>query len=137
MQQGVDSNRPARRPAGRKLLQLVYVSTATRPLSDRDLRAIADIAERNNAERGLTGFVLHQGGFFHCVLEGPSSEVLRRMEVIITDERHRELCILREQETSSRRFANWSFSALPHSASHLTRTQSQNEFLHILSQRLR
>lgn len=137
MPKGVDSNRPVRKPGGRKLLQLVYVSTATRRLTERDLDAIALSSERHNGACSLTGLLLYQGGFFHGILEGAASDVLRRMEAIITDDRHREVRILREQETASRRFSNWSLSALPHSASHLVPLPSQSEFLHILAQRLR
>ncbi|MFO1105562.1 MAG: BLUF domain-containing protein [Amaricoccus sp.] len=135
MQNDPDQEKPPRKPA--KLLQLVYVSTATRRLADCDLHAIAEASRRHNAAAGLTGLLLYQGGFFHGVLEGQASRVLRRMEVIITDERHRELHILREHETRERRFATWTFSALPHSAQHLAPLPSQSEFLHILSNRLR
>lgn len=137
MRNDPDGDRPARRPAGRKLLQLVYVSTATRRLAECDLQSIADASQRRNEAAGLTGLLMYQGGFFHGVLEGPASQILRRMEVIITDDRHRELQILREQDTSARRFASWTFSALPHSAPDHVPLQSQTEFLHILSSRLR
>jgi hypothetical protein len=94
-------------------VQLVYVSTAAAHLTTEELDAITAQSERNNAAGGLTGLLLHQGGHFYGVLEGPRRRVFARMERIITDSRHSRLRILREQSVSFRRFENWSFAVLP------------------------
>jgi Sensors of blue-light using FAD len=121
------------RKSGRKLLQLVYVSTATRPLTPDDLQMIADVSERHNSARWLTGLLIFQDGFFQGVLEGPEPEVLNRMERVITDNRHRAIRILQERDTLTRRFGNWSFALLPLA----TPIQSPGEFVQNFSKRLR
>lgn len=81
-------------------------------LSAADLHAIATKSERNNARRGLTGFLLYGAGRFYGVIEGTRRKVLARMERIATDPRHRRLVIISENSIQSRRFAGWSFSNL-------------------------
>jgi hypothetical protein len=94
-------------------VQLVYVSSAAPGLTAADLEAIANASRARNAAGGLTGLLLHQGNSFYGVLEGPRPRVFRRMEAIITDRRHAGVRILREERVAVRRFANWSFGALP------------------------
>ncbi|TPE50413.1 BLUF domain-containing protein [Amaricoccus solimangrovi] len=104
----------ARNPrATRPVLRLTYVSRASRPLDPEELAAIGRAGERRNAPLELTGMLMHRGGRFFAVLEGPEPAVLGRMEVIITDPRHRDLRILSEQRVPTRRFENWTFAALP------------------------
>jgi hypothetical protein len=99
--------------APRDLVRLDYISAASGPLAPADLAAIEAAGLRNNAARGLTGLLLFGGGRFYGLLEGPQRRVFARMERIITDPRHRSLCILREDTVSERRFSNWSFSRMP------------------------
>ncbi len=73
---------------------------------------MAEARGRNEAA-GLTGLMLRQGASFCGLLEGPRRRVLRRMEEIVSDPRHRGVHVLREEPVESRRFANWSFAALP------------------------
>ena len=47
------------------------------------------------------------------MLEGPRRRVFARMESIITDPRHRDLRIIREEDIAAQRFANWSFGRIP------------------------
>ena len=56
-----------------------------------------------------------QGGRFHGVLEGPQRVLFNRMEAIVTDSRHRNLVVVREDAVTQRRFQNWSFGSLPDS----------------------
>lgn len=96
-----------------EIVQLVYVSTASETLCPADLDAIADVSRRRNGRAGLTGFLLHQGPRFYGVLEGPTRALFARMEVIVTDPRHRNVVVLREDTITERRFRNWSFGMLP------------------------
>lgn len=116
-------------------MQLVYVSFAAPGLTPDDLEAIAASARARNAAAGLTGLLLHQGGSFYGVLEGPRTRVFRRMEAIITDRRHSGVRILREERVAARRFANWSFGALPGAARPDIRDASE-EFIWSLARRL-
>jgi hypothetical protein len=124
---------PERRP---DLIRLVYVSLATRPLSAEDLFAIAERSERNNLAASITGLLITQGPYFYGVMEGARRRVLARMEIIITDDRHHSLRILREEAVAERRFANWSFGSLPEGAPRLPDNVQGGGFIIDLSQRL-
>ena len=97
----------------RNLIQLVYASVAAPSLTAENLDDIAARSAARNAAAGITGLLLHQGDRFYGVMEGPQARVFQRMEVIITDRRHAEVRILREEAIPERRFENWSFGALP------------------------
>lgn len=99
-----------------EFIQLVYVSTAAETLRPADLEAIAEVSQRWNGRAGLTGFLLHQGPRFYGVLEGPTRALFSRMEAIVTDPRHRNVVVLREDTITERRFRNWSFGLLPSTA---------------------
>ncbi len=117
-------------------MQLIFVSVAARLLSAADLDSIVERSSFHNATGGLTGLLLYRGEYFHSILEGSEREVLRRMEVIITDERHRDINILRERTITERRFANWTFAAVPRPGPGLAHLQSQDEFIRTLATRL-
>ena len=96
-----------------RLVQVTYVSTATRALEEDELQSLAAAALAANTARSLTGFLFHQPPKFFGLLEGPERNVLARMESIIADPRHRDLTVLREEAVSEQRFRNWSFGLLP------------------------
>jgi hypothetical protein len=68
--------------------------------------------DRSDASR-LTGLLLHHGAYFYAILEGPRRQVFQRIEEIIAERGQSGLRILREEPIGCRRFANWSFGALP------------------------
>jgi hypothetical protein len=113
------------------------VSTAAAGLGPDDLDAIRITSERNNAARGLTGFLLHQGDRFYGLLEGPRRLLLARMEVIVTDRRHGSLRVLREADVATCRFRNWTFGALPALGPAETSERPSVDFIVNLSRRLR
>lgn len=88
-----------------------------------------------NRRAGLTGFLVHQGGRFHGVLEGPQRALFSRMERIVTDPRHHKLVVVREDTIDSRRFQNWSFGFLPDSQP-LAAGEASAEFLNSLTSRM-
>ncbi len=118
------------------MLQLVYVSSAAPALTPADLEAIAAVSRARNESAGLTGLLLHQGGSFYGVLEGPQQRVFQRMERIITDRRHADLRILREEAVANRRFENWSFGSLPRSLPRSGGPVRPEDFIWSLSRRL-
>lgn len=118
-------------------MQIVYTSRACRPLASDDLDAIRIVSQRNNAADGLTGFLLHQGGRFYGLLEGPRRKVFARMESIVADPRHRELRVLREAEVATTRFRNWTFGGLPVTPGNEPAARPSVDFIVNLSQRLR
>jgi hypothetical protein len=90
------------------MYQLVYVSTASRAMSDADLNEILDVSRRKNRERDVTGVLLYLDRGFLQVLEGPEAAVKETYAHIARDRRHIDPRILIEQETDERLFAGWS-----------------------------
>ena len=119
----------------RDLLRLVYASLAAPGLTDDDLETIEASSAGRNRAAGLTGLLLHQGGSFFALLEGPRRRLLARMERIITDPRHRGVDILVETTIRARRFESWSFGRLPGAAA--SHTSAGDDFLRILGSRLK
>jgi hypothetical protein len=118
-----------------ELIRLVYVSVAAENLDDDDLDAIAEVSRIKNERAGLTGFLIHQGGRFHGVLEGPQRALFARMEVIMRDPRHHKLVVVREDGIAARRFKNWSVGFLP-ASSELATDDAAAQFLRGLTSRI-
>ena len=67
------------------MLQLVYISSAVGRVDTAD---ILRTSRRNNAEVGVTGALMFNGGAFAQVLEGPRRGVESTFERIQRDQRH-------------------------------------------------
>ena len=89
--------------------RFIYVSTATRSLSDQQIADIAGACHRNNRRNGLTGLlVVHQGRFFH-ILEGDERAIRRCAQKIQEDPRHGQFEVLEAREIELRAFMDWTF----------------------------
>ena len=89
---------------GEKLFHLGYVSVETSDLGSEGMVSLLDEARRNNAERNLTGILLHRDRSFYLVLEGEESEVKRAFEHIEKDKRHKAIDVLFEGHVEQREF---------------------------------
>lgn len=89
------------------LINLVYVSSATRGMSDDELLEILRVARENNTRLGITGLLLHKGGNFMQVLEGPLDAVRGLLTKIECDPRHETLLTLIDKPIAERQFAEW------------------------------
>ena len=58
------------------MLQMIYTSAATKPISPKELQELLVISRRNNIRDGITGMLLFEDGTFLQVLEG-EEEVCR------------------------------------------------------------
>ncbi len=90
------------------MFYLVYVSSATRPFSGEDLRALLETCRKNNAELGITGMLLYKDGNFMQVLEGDEEAVRGLYARIAADPRHGGEMILQQGFTEGRQFPDWS-----------------------------
>ena len=120
-----------------RLVRIAYVSTASRPLCRCDLDDVELRSARNNEACGIAGLLLFGATTFQGILEGPRNAVFERMEVIIADERHHSLRVLRESQIKTARFRNWSFGVLPGSSGAQTNRREDASFILSLAQRLR
>lgn len=90
------------------LIAQVYVSYASRKISEDELKDILTKARQNNIERNITGLLLYRGGFFMQALEGKKEDVDYIYGKIKLDARHSNMWILYRREIKSRTFADWS-----------------------------
>ncbi len=90
------------------LYTLVYVSIATKKMSEDDLIDILTTARRNNILRGITGMLLYRNGQFMQALEGDKQKIEEIFQKIQKDPRHSKILILSRKEITDRLFFNWS-----------------------------
>jgi hypothetical protein len=90
------------------MFQYVYVSSAVKAMSDRELADLLEVSRRKNLEADLTGLLLYLHGGFIQLLEGEKDDVLATVARIDQDPRHRGIIVLLEAECKKRDFADWS-----------------------------
>src|SRR5579862_4162661 len=89
------------------LIQLVYASTATKPLPAEQLQELVVAARQNNERLGVTGLLLYKNASFLQVLEGEEGKTRRLFEKIRQDPRHESLVTLRRRMVETRSFPDW------------------------------
>lgn len=97
----------ARRSDQPRIDFLLYVSIATKPLTDSELVDLLEVSRKNNAAAGVTGMLLYKDKKFMQLLEGDEKEVARIFEKILKDSRHRNVITLMEGQKDERDFSDW------------------------------
>jgi hypothetical protein len=92
------------------LLSVVYVSSAIKKFSEKELVDLLRIARCNNERLEVTGMLLYHDGNFMQVLEGPEQSVQQLIGVISSDHRHHGMIRLLTRHISARSFADWSMA---------------------------
>ena len=105
------------------LARIAYASALRTELGRGDLDALLSGWRRRNAQRGITGLLLHHAGSVFQVIEGFPEDVIRLYEDIARDPRHQFHAKLVHEPATRRYFGDWSlghgratgsdFSALP------------------------
>jgi hypothetical protein len=90
------------------IVQLIYVSTATRDMDDAEIRRVLDSSVTHNKEHDVTGMLLYSWGGFMQVLEGTQSAVEETMSRIYKDARHHGIIVLSREKIHAREFGHWS-----------------------------
>lgn len=90
------------------MLQMLYVSGASRPLSTDEIEKILAVSRRNNLRDGVTGMLLWADGVFIQILEGEAKTVRSVFQRIEADDRHKNVMVVLEQATEERLFTQWS-----------------------------
>ena len=93
--------------------RIVYLSTATRLMSDADLMEVLRVSRVNNVRDGVTGVLLYQGGNFIQLLEGESAAIDRVYARVEKDPRHHSVLRMLDGEAEERLFADWSMAFRP------------------------
>lgn len=94
------------------MLRLLYVSQITGGVAEDQIRDILESSRRNNPAQGITGVLVHGGGLFMQVLEGPEENVLRMYVRIIDDKRNGNCQIIHISPADERMFQNWSMGVI-------------------------
>lgn len=93
------------------MLQLIYVSSATRGADDAVVQDILRASRRNNAADRISGLLLYDGRRFLQALEGDRALVEGAYARIRRDGRHRAVVTLSEKEIDLRQFGAWAMAA--------------------------
>ena len=97
-------------PREESLVQSLFVSTATEPLSMERGRTLLRTAARRSEELDITGLLLYANQRFMGVLEGPEFAVEESLHAIRADHRHKNIDLIRFEKISERLFSRWQMS---------------------------
>lgn len=90
------------------MIELTYLSHATKSFSEAELFSLLQQARSNNGKRDVTGVLLFDGdSMFIQVLEGPEERVDALFEIIKKDPRHSDIYQLGRRDVDKRTFNNW------------------------------
>lgn len=98
----------------RPMYHLIYVSQATRPMSEEELAAILKKSRDYNTRDGISGLLIYKltpsenRANFMQLLEGPEDRVLAAFARIEADNRHHTKIVLEQGEIADRHFPDWS-----------------------------
>jgi len=93
------------------MIRILYVSQSTHDITDKQVQDILASSRRNNAANGITGVLIHGGGLFMQVLEGPEQSTLRQYVKILDDRRHGDCKIIHIAPANERIFQKWSMGS--------------------------
>lgn len=90
------------------MIQISYISKATKSMSQEDLQDILKNSRENNARLGITGMLLYGNKTFVQILEGEEKNVNELMHKIKEDPRHTDFQLLKKKTIDLREYADWS-----------------------------
>lgn len=92
------------------LFKVIYSSEQTRPMSKEDLSDIISTAKKNNQKDDITGCLLYQKPYFAQVLEGVSNDLIKLLDKLKCDTRHKNMKISGLISIHERTFGEWYMS---------------------------
>jgi len=87
--------------------RIVYISTSA-GLPAEEVDRLVESAQRNNAEREITGFLLYNGRNFLQLIEGPKAALMSLMATLARDSRHSGMLTLIDEPIEERSCPSWS-----------------------------
>ncbi len=90
------------------MIHLIYVSSATMPLSEDELIGLLDQSRKRNRDLNVTGMLLYADGNFIQVLEGEEADVDAIFLSILNDRRNRGIIVIEKESIERRDFPDWS-----------------------------
>ena len=92
------------------LSRMLYVSTATGPVTTAVTGTILRSAQSHNAANGITGVLCQGRGVYLQVLEGERSQVDALYARIALDKRHHKVVVRQQEDISRRRYGKWAMA---------------------------
>ena len=86
---------------------VLYISTARAGIARRDVDAIVEESQRNNAADTITGLLLFNGSNFMQLIEGDAEPIGALMRRLYADERHHALVKLADRALARRACEGW------------------------------
>ena len=90
------------------MIHLIYISSATRNLTEMDLLDLLHQARDRNKRQNVTGMLLFKEGAFLQVLEGAADDVDEIYSSILRDDRNAGNYLVEREEIAERNFSQWS-----------------------------
>lgn len=110
------------------MIQLLYISSATEPMSNDALLDLLRECRENNAAKGVTGMLLYGNATFLQVLEGEEPVVDALFERIRRDPRHDRVQVLHRKTIERRQYSDWSMGFKRVSAKELAQVEGLRDF---------
>ncbi|WP_063368890.1 BLUF domain-containing protein [Pseudoalteromonas luteoviolacea] len=95
-----------------ELIELIYISTVTTPLSDAELETLRRQCAAANQISSISGMLLYDRHHFMQVIEGDKSKVEQLFEHIKQDKRHKEVEALICNPIGKRNFRKWAMGLI-------------------------
>jgi hypothetical protein len=92
------------------LVRLIYASTATDGVDMNEFKRILETAQKNNANRDLTGVLCFNSRVFLQALEGSREAVNDLYAKLMRDTRHHNLAIIKYEKIEQREYSEWSMA---------------------------
>ncbi len=92
---------------------IIYLSRATRSMSDEELTTLLAQAREANAQQGITGALVYGDGQFMQIIEGEEAALAMLYAKLLQDERHEQVFKFADKPILQRSFADWSMAFRP------------------------
>ncbi|MFM7973044.1 MAG: BLUF domain-containing protein [Betaproteobacteria bacterium] len=109
------------------LAYVSYCSQAQLPLGQTDIDRILRASQRNNQRDQITGLLTYSGEVFVQFLEGPPQALLRLMNRLEGDPRHRNIIILSKGSAHERILEGWDMELVTRQEAHLALREALGE----------
>lgn len=90
------------------LYHYIYISKAVDEMNKEKINFLLEQARNFNSNNGITGYLIHSGGYFLQLLEGRKMVIDNLVEKISKDKRHRDMTKILGGYTNKRLFDTWS-----------------------------
>lgn len=94
------------------MLEIIYESKASEGVGAADLFNIIQKSADNNAQAGLTGFLIFSHDRFFQVIEGPKERIVDLMQRLEQDPRHQSIRVVDQRTITQTSFPQWRMKRL-------------------------